>query len=90
MRTGVVEANLASLNDVFRLAQVPDLIARKTAGPEQSPLGEADVSFHRREYERLQAELQASCRASRLPESPSGRAALHDLLVRLRLAGREC
>jgi predicted nucleotidyltransferase len=89
MRTGVVEANLASLNEVFRLPQVPDLIARKQAGPEQSVLDETDLSFHRREYERLQTELQESASASHLPEASSARAALHDLLVRLRLGGRD-
>src|SRR5262249_21103105 len=89
MRTGEVEADLVRLNEAFRLPQVPQLIARKVAGPEQSTLDEADLSFHRREYERLQVELEESSRASQLPEAPSARAALHGLLVRLRLAGRE-
>lgn len=86
MRTGVVEANLATLNEVYRLPQVPDLIARKTAGAEQSALDLADLSFHQREYERLQEQLEENARASHLPEAPSARADLHDLLVRLRLA----
>jgi predicted nucleotidyltransferase len=85
MRTGVVEANLATLNEVYHLAQIPELIARKTAGPEQSTLDEADISFHHCECERLQVELEASSRASQLPEAASGRDDLHDLLIRLRL-----
>jgi predicted nucleotidyltransferase len=85
MRTGEVEANLVKLNEAFRLPQVPELIARKVAGAEQSSLEGADLPFHRRECERLQAELEEASRASRLPEAPSARAALHDLLVRLRL-----
>jgi predicted nucleotidyltransferase len=85
MRTGDVEANLVRLNESARLPHVADLIARKLAGPEQSALGEADVDFHRREYERLRAELEAAFQASTLPEGPSARPALNDLLVRLRL-----
>ena len=53
MRTGEVEANLVRLNEEARLPHVDDLIARKLAGPEQSVLDDADVEFHRREYERL-------------------------------------
>jgi predicted nucleotidyltransferase len=85
MRTGEVEANLLHLNETVRLPHVADLIARKLAGPEQSALDEADVDFHRREYERLRAELEAAYQASTLPEGPSARPALNDLLVRVRM-----
>jgi predicted nucleotidyltransferase len=85
MRTGVVEANLVRLNDAARLAHVTDLIDRKLAGPEQSVLDDASFNFHQREYERLRAELEACCQGSHLPEGPSARPALNDLLIRLRL-----
>ncbi len=85
MRTGEVEANLVRLNEQARLSHVADLIARKLAGPEKSALEEADVAFHRSEFERLRAELEVAHRASVLPELPSARPALNDLLVRLRL-----
>jgi predicted nucleotidyltransferase len=87
MRAGEVEANLPRLNDDARLPYVNDLIARKLAGPEQSALGDADVDFHRREYARLRAELEAAASASTSPELPlpSTRDGLNDLLVRLRL-----
>ena len=85
MRTGEVEANLVRLNEEARLPHVAALIARKLAGPEQSALDEADVAFHRSEYERLVAELEAAHRASDLLEAPSARPALNDLLVRLRM-----
>ena len=84
MRTGEVEANLVRLNEEVHLPHVADLIARKLAGPEQSALDEDDVDFHRREYERLVAELEAAYQASTLPEGPSARPALNELLVRLR------
>lgn len=57
MRTGEVEAHLMTLNEEFRLPYLPDLIARKLAGPEQGILPEADLSFHQSEYDRLCAEL---------------------------------
>lgn len=85
MRTGEVEANLVRLNEEARLGHVDDLIARKLAGPEQSALDDGGVDFHRGEYERLRAELEAAHRASTLPEGPSARPALNDLLVRLRM-----
>src|SRR5437773_9999389 len=87
MRTGEVEANLVTLNQEFRLSYIADLVARKLAGPEKSILEDADVSFHESEYQRLRADLQAAHDASTLPELPSDetRAALNDLLVRVRL-----
>jgi predicted nucleotidyltransferase len=87
LRTAEVEANLVCLNEVFRLPQLPELIARKVAGAEHTTLADAGISFHQREYERLVAELEDSSRKSHLPEAPVARPALHDLLVRLRLAG---
>jgi len=88
MRTGEIEANLATLNATFNLPQIPDLIARKLAGPEQSQLNEADMTFHESEYLRLRDELQQAHETSRLIENPSEqtRAALNDLLVRIRTA----
>ncbi len=87
MRTGEVQANLVMLNDAARLPYLSDLIARKLAGPEQSLLTDADIAFHEIEYLRLRVELQTRHDASRLSESPSEatRAALNDLLVRIRL-----
>lgn len=88
MRTGVVEANLVTLNESFRLPFLPDLIARKLGGPEQSTLDDADLAYHEIQYNRLRAELQSAHEASRLPEAPTDqtRTAINDLLVRIRLA----
>jgi uncharacterized protein len=84
MRTGEVEANLRHLNEEARLSHVDDLIARKLAGPEKSTINEADLEFHRQEYERLRAMLKTAEESSTLPESPQARPALNDLLIRLR------
>jgi predicted nucleotidyltransferase len=85
MKTGQVEANLIHLNEHARLSHVDDLVARKLAGPEASTLSDGDMDFHRREYERLQSELDAAHKVSTLPEGPGAREALNDLLVRLRM-----
>jgi len=90
MRTGEVEANLVTLNEEFRLPYIADLVARKLAGPEKSKLEDADIAFHESEYQRLRGELQLAHDASQLPELPSDetRAALNDLLIRVRLKRR--
>jgi len=90
MRTGAVNANLAELNIEARLPYIADLIVRKQSG-ENTTLEDDDVAFHQREYERLRGELQAAHEASRLIELPSEttRAALNDLLIRVRLAAAQ-
>lgn len=85
MRTEAVEANLVRLNETFQLPYVPELIERKTRGPEKGTLEQADMMFHEREYERLRAVLEEAFEHSSLPAQPSGAAALNDLLVRIRL-----
>lgn len=86
MRTGIVEANLVQLNEVFKLPYIPDLIEQKKSKNEKSILADADVSFHQEEYQRLRGELESAYQTSVLPETPSAQAELNDLLVRLRMA----
>ena len=90
MRTGQIEANLVTLNESFQLPYLPELIARKLGGIEQSTLDDADIAFHEAEYLRLRAELQSAHEKSSLIEVPlnSTRQELNDLLVRFRLTGR--
>lgn len=85
MRTGDIEANLVRLNDEYRLPYIPDLMAQKLAGPEQSTLEDADIAFYETEYERLRRGLEEAFQASTLSDAPSAKPALNDLLVRLRL-----
>ena len=65
-----------------------ELIERKMGGTEKERLERADLDFHRREYERLLAQLEQASAESRLPEAARSAEALHDLLVRLRLGGQ--
>ena len=86
MQAAKIEANLVHLNELFRLPYLPELIDRKLAGPEHGALDAADVEFHHREYERLRDVLEQAHRDSTLPEAPTARAALDNLLIRVRLA----
>lgn len=84
MNTGQIEANLPRLNEEFRIPYIDDLVQRKTHGNEQGVLTESDVGFYRGEYLRLRSELELSSERSSLPESPTCKQELSDLLVRLR------
>jgi uncharacterized protein len=59
------------------------LIERKLSGAEKQTLESADIVFHQTEYERLRNVLQAEYENSSLPEEPSEKPALNDLLIRL-------
>ncbi len=87
MRTGILDANLVRLNDVYRLPQIPDLIARKLGGAEKGTLGDDGIEFHGREYERLLAQLEEARTRSVLPTEASCEPELEDLLRRLRTDG---
>lgn len=84
MRTGTVEANLVTLNEVFKVPQIPELISQKISRTEWAEIA-GDLSFHHSEYERLSSELQAAASASTLPETVSSEGALNDFLIRVRL-----
>lgn len=86
MRTGRIEANLVHLNEHFRLSYILDLIEAKTGGAEKARLAAADLNFHEREVTRLMAVLEGAGEASSLPEAPTTREELNDLLLRIRQA----
>lgn len=85
MQTGKIEANLINLNKIFNLPYLPELIQRKIKGTEKGILPDADLDFHRKEYNRLVSVLENEFERSNLPETPSAKDALNDLLIRLRL-----
>ena len=84
MRTGVVEANLVTLNDVYRLPYIDELVTLKTTGAEKGTLDAADLAFHEREYQRLTIQLEQALQASSLPEHSDAGPDLNDLLIRIR------
>ena len=89
MRTGEVVANIATLNDLFRLTQVGELVDRKRHGAEKMALDATELAIHDRHLDQLEAELLDAHAASRLPEAPTTADALEDLVVRLRLGRGE-
>ena len=91
MRTGEIEANLVTLNEEFRLPYIADLVARKLSGPEKSKL---DGCRHRLPRIGISAAAgRIAGRARRQPiagtASEETRAALNDLLLRVRLTSKE-
>lgn len=85
MRTGVIEANLVTLNEEAKLSYIDDLIEQKLSGVEKQKVREADLQFHETEYLRLRIILEDESTKSHLPETPSAREDLDDLLRRIRL-----
>lgn len=86
MQTGKIETNISILNEVFALPYIPDLIACKISGIEKSTIQTPEIEFHRQEYQKLINLLELASQSSNLPDQPSAKAALHNLLIRLRLS----
>lgn len=86
MQTGEVQANLLKLNEQFHLPYIYDLVMRKLSGSEKQPLGDLkELELYEKEYIRLRLLLEQTAETSSLPELSSSKAALNDLLIRLRL-----
>ncbi len=84
MRTGEVEANLCNLNRIFGLPYIDDLITAKKQSAEQATIESASVNLHTSELQRLRSDLETAASTSTLPEETMARAALDDLLIRIR------
>ena len=65
----------------FKFSYVQDLINQKITSTEKSVLKEIDHEFHSQEYQRLQNELEVAFKDSHLPDEPSARAELNNLLI---------
>jgi len=85
MQTGEIEANLLRLNERFGLSYVDELVHRKREGSEDERLTEADLEFHKSEFQRLEATLEQAGQETALPDQPSSRDALNEFLVSVRL-----
>lgn len=84
MKTGIVEANLESLNQEFSLPFIDDLIVQKRTCSEKSILAKTNVEHHEREYKKLQLELETAFINSHLPDYPSAKLELNHLLIHIR------
>ena len=87
MRSGEIESNLPRLLEHHPQEGVRELIARKAEGGEKGALDDDAATFHEGRVEKVLAAFEEAAAASRLPEEPTARAGLHDLLVRVRLGG---
>ncbi|WP_432249943.1 nucleotidyltransferase domain-containing protein [Streptomyces sanyensis] len=87
LRSGRVEAHLPTLHGEVAEApeRLPELIAAKEAAEHGVVEERLDTEAVRSEVEHLHTVLDAAQAATRLPGQPSAGAALHDLLVRVRL-----
>lgn len=85
MKSGAIEANLLTLNAEHKLSYIDELIALKTSTKEKQTVESIDFAFQESEYNRLLAKLEEAMNTSSLPEGPSARAGLNDLLIRLRM-----
>lgn len=85
MRKGEVQSNLRTLNETFKLGYIDELIAMKISGAEKGELPMTELAKHEAEFNRLKSDLDAAREASTLPEEPTCRAELNDLLIRLRM-----
>ena len=84
MHTGEVEANLVTLNTLFELPHIEELIQQKIQQAEAAVLADLDLSHHKHLFETLCAQLEQAAADSHLPATPTAKAALNDLLVRVR------
>ncbi|MEW2437784.1 nucleotidyltransferase domain-containing protein [Streptomyces caniferus] len=86
MDSGRVQPHLPTLaGESAAPAYIPELIAAKEEA-EHGPAGEVVEAVRlRRDIEALHARLDAAQVATALPDTPGGRDALHDLIVRTRL-----
>ncbi|WP_144119074.1 nucleotidyltransferase domain-containing protein [Catellatospora sichuanensis] len=90
MRTGEVVADLNLLHEDAKLPYVPDLIAAKRQGEHRRlgvDAGLPDPEQILADTYRLRERLREAKAATGLPASPTAHDALHDLIVRARLAG---
>lgn len=90
MRTGRIEANLATLAHEYRYVELVELVEAKQAGTEKMKVPDLDVDHHRERFVGLLEELVRDHEQSELPDAPAddARDRLSDLLVQIRLRTR--
>lgn len=89
MRTGEVLANINVLNDAFRIGPVSELVDRKRQGAEKMRLTDVEIAQHEKALDELEAALAESHASSNLPNEPTTRSELEELVIRVRLEQSE-
>jgi uncharacterized protein len=85
MRSGKIEANLRRLNESYPLPFLLDLIQRKSSGTENQIIDTTEMAFYEDQFRALRDQLILSSDETPLPDAPTAKTALNDLLVRTRL-----
>lgn len=85
MRTGKIECNLEVLNKDFNLDFIGPLIELKRTTKEKQEIGRDDMETYRIKFYWFLRMLKSESERSGLPEEPSAREELEDLLIRLRM-----
>ncbi|MBI4817305.1 MAG: nucleotidyltransferase domain-containing protein [Deltaproteobacteria bacterium] len=85
MRTGEVVSHLGTLNALFRMSHVEELVARKRSGAEELAVFDTELTAHQTQLDRLEQALTAAHDSSSLPLVPSTVDALEDFVIRVRL-----
>ena len=88
MRTGELEPHLPTLNREAGLEHVDSLLARRRNEKAPGVMGQREVQRCRLAGEQLMGQLELAADRSGLPREPAGRAALNNLLIRLRCGAR--
>jgi uncharacterized protein len=87
METGKVEADLVRLAKRFGRSHLEELILQKVQGGEKDGLKDGDFEWHAAECRHLAERLESARDRSKLPDAPTARAGLEDLLLRVRGVG---
>ncbi|MBI2375603.1 MAG: nucleotidyltransferase domain-containing protein [Deltaproteobacteria bacterium] len=85
MNTGEIEANILTLNDIFAIERVQELVERKREGAEKMSLSAEELSAHEAHLDSLERALDEAYETSALPMEPTTTRALEDFVIRLRL-----
>jgi predicted nucleotidyltransferase len=86
MATGETEANLEHLLERRRdLGDVRELLGAKRMGSERATLADVDLDRHSQRYLALRAELERAYETSRLPDRPTARRDVDQLVIGTRL-----
>jgi predicted nucleotidyltransferase len=85
LNTGRIECDITKLNDEWKPAYIAELVAAKRNGAEQQTVPDDSLHLYQRDVELLFQQLASAYASSTLPEAPTAKPALDDLLKRLRL-----
>lgn len=85
LRSGRIEANVARLDEEYRIDGLADLAARKRSGAEKEPLADGEYARHAPRLDALTQRMGEEFERSTLPDEVTTFDALDDFVVRARM-----